>query len=1250
MSATPSPSLPLSVPDVFISYSQRDRTTAEQVERFLTDNGLKVWRDDRLTEAPATSFISQINEAHAAASRVLVLWSAHSIASRWVLEEAEKAATDRKIVPLALAEFRDLEIPIGFRNLPTLTWAAAQAQPNLLLRALNVADSPNRAQIVPRINDKQLPATYTGQLYGRDTELHDLFEALDNPQIRIAAFDAMGGTGKTALIYQFVQSLKTAGWRGLHSVFIWSFYSQGSSEDKQTHAADFFKAAFAHFHPDGKNAKLPDDLRQQGTELADLIAAQPTLLVLDGLEPLQYAAGDTKGARQYGGIKDPGVKTLLTRLADIGDGHGLTLVTTRIQLHEFEGNASFARHHLDQIPTAAAIELLRDRGIERAAFPRSAFPELPPAIRAEFERAIAGLGNHALSLNLAASLVAEQHGGQIKAFADVLPHLQDDSGIHERHRSPFRVIRALEAGLYRVLHRRLQTMSAEEAVTDSPPANQLALLYFLGLFDRPATLSLLPVVYDATPELREAVIPGDKAEYLTAVQAAAEARDAILDDPQKTDDDHLEARHQFEHSFYELSFAYWLPPVFARFEPKQEGNRSVTNALTQLSNQGLVSKARLAEAEAGHADWEALPPGEWFKHHVDCHPLIREYFGHQLQTHYSAAFQAAHSRLYDHFRFEGLPVEFREPVAYALLGDQVAFPNYGAAKTVKDLISGTMNEVSLANTPPALVKATPDQLRAAANLIDTPAWKTALQRFLPATEAAMTPLFAAIGHGCLAGRHDECFNEVYWPRIVRGDEKFATTKLGLFGQDLATLASFFEKPFHAPSSQLHASRQALVLNLAGFALRAIGRLPDAVEPMRAGMEGSARDEDWEGAAVDAGNLSELLLTLGHLERDAEGQPGALPTAEQAGHFADQSGDLFMRLSYGTIPHANALLATGRLHQAEERFREAEALQRECQPSLPRLYSLPGFLYGDLLLARRRPQEVAERVAYTLPMATRFEVLLDIGLDQLNQARAQALLSQSAIPNPQSAFLKSLLDANTENHIPRGYLAIAECGLLSAEWDEKKIAAALTEAETRARRGPMPLFACDAALLRARLALVQETGGRRQETGDRGREAAKRFRDLAAELIRKHGYGRRVPDLAVLDCELDPCLENFQTACAKVGEEGWWHLMTRLEALAATQPNGFLGTGPRKHWHRLLTPLRQAEQAYHRERDKYLKGQESSGDRGQETGADALLAQLPQEVIQQIADQTGAPADWRQWPEELKAQVVKAIRESQESGS
>ncbi len=1217
----------------FLSHSSKDDHYVAEFENLIRsffDEETAIFNDIRSIPAGA-EFWPEIEAGISQCRRFYLIVSPASMESEWVAKEIALARSLGKRV-----------IGIWKEN----------CDPHLL-EGYDIVDFRPGASRQIRYNTKHLPATYTGELYGREAELTQLFTDLEDEQVRIVAFDAMGGTGKTALLYHFVQQLKKDGWHNLESVFIWSFYSQGSSEDKQTHAADFFEAAYAHFHPQGKAAPLPDDPREQGNVLADLIAAQPALLILDGLEPLQYAAGATTGARVYGGIKDPGVKTLLLRLADIG--RGLTIVTTRIEIDEFtEGeNTSFRRHHLSQLPEAAAIELLRDRGIEKATFPSDTHPELPESVREEFLRAIRDLDAHALSLNLAAHLVAESYDGQIRAFADVLPHLQDDQTIDEKHRSPFRVIRALEVGLYRVLLDRLRRMSAQDAVTDSPAANQLCLLYFLGLFDQPAELSLLEVVYDASGDVRDAthLLPEDKAEHLRQIDELIATRDAILNDPDKSDADHLEARHAFEEQFHHLSFHYWLPPVFAQFDPKQTGNRRVTNALQQLSEQNLVSKARLIEDEGGHAAWEDLPPEQWFDHSIDCHPLIREYFGHQLEAEYEPAFQAAHGRLYDHFRFAGLPEAFQNPVAYGALALKAAFPKAPVEDILGQLADGTLPKEVLLKMPPTFAQ--PDlsveSVRSAVSLLGEPVTETAHKAFLPKKEAGMTPLFAAIGHGCLAGRHNECFGEVYYPRIAQGDAKYATAQLGLYGQDLAALASFFltrdpetKDPipaFQQPHPHLQPSRQALVLNLAGFALRAIGRLPDAVTPMQGAVAAYDQIGDAKNAATNAGNLSELLLILGRIETtETEAAGGALAAAAEAVRFADQSGDLFQRMGQRTA-EANALLAAGRPDAAETRFREAEALQRQDQPSLPRLYSLAGFLYGDLLLARNRAVEVAERAEYGLNDVKGLGVL-SYALAELSQARAQSLLNPAPSTKNQALppFLTSLHDANAEEFVVRGYLAQAEI-LLRASAPPGEIETALSEAETRARRGPMPLFEADALILRARLQLA---GGSGQLAG------AKDCRDRAAELIEKHGYGRREPDLAVLDAELDPSLDRLKPAIATAMDGKWWHLVERLEALARQidgppKKKGWFGGAKPGAAEALLEPLREAEAAYHAERDAYL----AEVPRIEREGEELVLQGLSEEVIQNIANHFKVPADISQWPAEVRGQVVEAVREAQQ---
>jgi hypothetical protein len=64
---------------------------------------------------------------------------------------------------------------------------------------------------------------------------------------------------------------------------------------------------------------------------------------------------------------------------------------------------------------------------------------------------------------------------------------------------------------------------------------------------------------------------------------------------------------------------------------------------------------------------------------------------------------------------------------------------------------------------------------------------------LPDTLEEMEPLFAAVAHGCQAGKHQQALDAVYYPRIQRdGATNFCCNKLGAFGADLSALLNFFE--------------------------------------------------------------------------------------------------------------------------------------------------------------------------------------------------------------------------------------------------------------------------------------------------------------------------------------------------------------------------------------------------------------------------------------------------------------------------
>ena len=384
----------------------------------------------------------------------------------------------------------------------------------------------------------------------------------------------------------------------------------------------------------------------------------------------------------------------------------------------------------------------------------------------------------------------------------------------------------------------------------------------------------------------------------------------------------------------------------------------------------------------------------------------------------------------------------------------------------------------------------------------------------PDTLEGLQPLYQAVAHGCRAGRHEEACDDVYYGRISRGPEAFVAKKLGAFGADLGAVACFFDEPWSRVSPSLTEADQAWLLNQAAFRLRALGRLREAVEPMRSGLPMHASRDDWKSAAVQANNLSELELTLGDV-------PAAVHDAEQSVDFADRSGEWGMRMIMRTTL-ADALHQAGRRDEALQRFREAEALQAEQQPQYALLYSLRGFLYCDLLLsgAERAAagvgrggqdldeelREVERRAEQTLSWAKQHLGLLTVALDHLTLGRVRlyrALLDGTTPDDAESEIEKAvdgLRRAGQNDELPKGLLTRA--WLRFAQNHPQAARADLDEAQQIAQRGPMPLFLADIALHRARF-----------------------FHDRTAlaearRLVDEHGYGRRSEEVEALEAVAD----------------------------------------------------------------------------------------------------------------------------------
>lgn len=104
--------------DLFISYARPDRPLAEALAADMEARGLTCWWDSQLLGGDdfRAVIFNRVREAKA----IAVIWSDRSIGSRWVIEEAEEAANELKLVAVAAPGFDVARLPLGFRSFQTV--------------------------------------------------------------------------------------------------------------------------------------------------------------------------------------------------------------------------------------------------------------------------------------------------------------------------------------------------------------------------------------------------------------------------------------------------------------------------------------------------------------------------------------------------------------------------------------------------------------------------------------------------------------------------------------------------------------------------------------------------------------------------------------------------------------------------------------------------------------------------------------------------------------------------------------------------------------------------------------------------------------------------------------------------------------------------------------------------------------------------------------------------------------------------
>ena len=338
-----------------------------------------------------------------------------------------------------------------------------------------------------KISVARLPITGS-DVFGRDEDIAFLDVAWAKQEVNIVTIVAWAGVGKSTLVNHWLRLMAAEHYHSAQLVFGWSFYKQGSSGGTSS-ADEFLDAALSWFgDPDPRIGTA----WEKGERLAKLTSHRRTLLVLDGLEPLQNPPGP-----QEGRVRDPSLQALLRELAAFNTG--LCIITTRMpvaDIADHEGTAA-PRRDLEQLSNEAGAQLLRSLGVKGHEM--------------ELRSASDEFGGHCLALTLLGSYLTDAYNGDIRCRKEVSVRLAHDvrQGVHAR--------KVMES---------YQTWFGE--------GPELSVLRMLGLFDRPANEKALGALLNrpAIEGLTESLTNLSPTEWRTILARLRRAKLLAGEDPQ----------------------------------------------------------------------------------------------------------------------------------------------------------------------------------------------------------------------------------------------------------------------------------------------------------------------------------------------------------------------------------------------------------------------------------------------------------------------------------------------------------------------------------------------------------------------------------------------------------------------------------------------------------------------------------------------------------------------------------------------
>lgn len=253
------------------------------------------------------------------------------------------------------------------------------------------------------ISVSTLPITNV-DIFGREEELELLDKYWFDSRTNVVEVVAFGGAGKSSLINAWLSKLSKSNYKGAAKIYAWSFYWQSQFNDVKYSGDYFIEHALEWF---GDENPTIGSSWSKATRLAKLIRDSKTLLILDGLEPLQHPAG-----RNFGQIDNPTVSLLIKELA--AENSGLCLISTRYSVKDLSAlrDGRVYSIQLSRVSNNAGTSLLKCSGIVGS--------------KKELQEVVENYSGHALSLQLFAGYVRTVHDGILKNSKEKLPLIENE--------------------------------------------------------------------------------------------------------------------------------------------------------------------------------------------------------------------------------------------------------------------------------------------------------------------------------------------------------------------------------------------------------------------------------------------------------------------------------------------------------------------------------------------------------------------------------------------------------------------------------------------------------------------------------------------------------------------------------------------------------------------------------------------------------------------------------------------------------